>query len=69
MRTPLVETNQSWSFDAAQIEQAERFNKTLSRLPRFRIRNRVTPMLIQTLLRAGQLASSLKPVRHGVAIE
>ena len=69
MRTPLVETEQSWSFDAAQIAQAERFNKTLSRLPRFRIRNRVTPMLIQTLLRAGQLASSLKPVRHGVAIE
>jgi acetyl esterase/lipase len=64
-----VETEQSWSFDALQIEQAQRFNKTLARLPRFRIRNRVTPMLIQTLLRAGQLASSLKPARHGLAIE
>jgi acetyl esterase/lipase len=64
-----VETKQSWSFDAAQIAQAQRFNKTLERLPRFRIRNRVTPMLIQTLLRAGQLGKALKPVRHGLAIE
>nr|WP_244650862.1 MULTISPECIES: alpha/beta hydrolase fold domain-containing protein [unclassified Pseudomonas] len=38
-------------------------------MPRFRIRNRITPMLIQTLLRAGQLGKALKPVRHGLAIE
>ncbi|WP_342214114.1 MULTISPECIES: alpha/beta hydrolase [unclassified Pseudomonas] len=64
-----METEQSWSFDPLQTAQAQRFNKTLERLPRFRIRNRITPMLIQTLLRAGQLGKALKPVRHGLAIE
>lgn len=64
-----MKTDQNWSFDALQTAQARRFNKTLDRLPRFRIRNRITPMLIQTLLRAGQIASTMKPVRHGLTIE
>lgn len=64
-----MESEQSWSFDALQIAQAQRFNKTLERLPRFRIRNRVAPMLIQTLLRAGQLGKAFKPARHGLTIE
>ena len=45
----------SLTFDDATLADAQRFNRRLARMPRFRIRNRVTPLLLQSLLRASQL--------------
>jgi acetyl esterase/lipase len=47
----------------------QRFNKTLAWLPRFRIRNRLAPMAIQTMLRVSQLGGSRKLTRHGLDAE
>ncbi|OUM05724.1 esterase [Pseudomonas syringae] len=38
-------------------------------MPRFRIRNRVTPLVIQALLRVSQVGSALKPSRRDLRIE
>ncbi|MFJ2280713.1 alpha/beta hydrolase [Pseudomonas sp. NPDC087803] len=56
-------------FSDHEIAQMQRFNKTLAWLPRFRIRNRVTPRLIQTLLRVSQKAGADKLRKHGLAAE
>lgn len=56
-------------FGANAIAQMQRFNKTLAWLPRFRIRNRVTPRLIQTLLRVSQKAGADKLRKHGLEAE
>lgn len=45
------------------------FNKKLARMPRFRIRNRFTPLLIQSLLRVGQLATARKLGKRGLQAE
>ena len=44
-----------WPASEPQLAEMRRFNKKLAWLPRFKIRNRVTPRLIQALLRAGQV--------------
>ncbi len=49
--------------------QVQRFNKTLAWLPRFRIRNRLAPMAIQTLLRVSQVGGARKLTRHGLSAE
>lgn len=46
-----------------------RFNRTLAWLPRFRIRNRITPRLIQALLHIGQLLGTDKLARYGLRAE
>ncbi len=51
------------------IAQARQFNKKLAWLPRFRIRNRLTPMAIQALLRMSQLGRSRGLHRHGLHAE
>ncbi|MFR0672899.1 alpha/beta hydrolase [Enterobacterales bacterium AW_CKDN230030176-1A_HGKHYDSX7] len=51
---------------ADTIEQMQRFNRTLAWLPRFRIRNRLAPTAIQTLLRAGQFAGMRSLSKHGL---
>lgn len=45
------------------------FNKKLAWLPRFRIRNRLTPRVIQALLRAGQIGGAGKLRQHGLKAE
>lgn len=60
---------QPWSCDEHEVAQARRFNKKLAWLPRFRIRNRLTPFAIQALLRAGQLGGAAKLARHGLRAE
>lgn len=43
-----------WPANEAELAQMRRFNQKLAWLPRFKIRNRVTPRLIQALLRVSQ---------------
>ncbi len=43
-----------WPASEPELAQMRQFNKKLAWLPRFKIRNRVTPRLIQALLRASQ---------------
>ena len=43
-----------WPASATELAEMRRFNKKLAWLPRFKIRNRFTPRVIQALLRAGQ---------------
>ncbi|RDS90387.1 alpha/beta hydrolase fold domain-containing protein [Pseudomonas fluorescens] len=45
---------QPWPANEAELAQMRRFNQKLAWLPRFKIRNRVTPRLIQALLRVSQ---------------
>lgn len=52
-----------------EIAQARRFNKKLAWLPRFRIRNRITPLAIQALLRLSQAGGAGKLARHGLHVE
>ncbi|MBS7844918.1 alpha/beta hydrolase fold domain-containing protein [Pseudomonas fluorescens] len=44
----------AWPASEAELAQMRRFNQKLAWLPRFKIRNRVTPRLIQALLRVSQ---------------
>lgn len=53
-------------FDAATLAEARRFNRRLAWAPRLRIRNRLTPMLVQSLLRLGQVADGARLARAGV---
>ena len=43
---------QHWPASEPELAQMRRFNQKLAWTPRFKIRNRVTPRLIQALLRA-----------------
>lgn len=49
--------------------QLRRFNRKLAWLPRFRIRNRLAPLAIQALLRAGQIGAAGKLARREVDVE
>jgi acetyl esterase/lipase len=64
-----MDIEQGWCRGEQERAQLLRINKALGWLPRLRISNRITPLAIQTLLRAGQLASSLMNARHGLRIE
>ena len=46
--------HQPWPASESDLAQMRRFNQKLAWLPRFKIRNRVTPRLIQGLLRVSQ---------------
>jgi len=48
------------------LAEARRFNRRLAWAPRLRIRNRVTPILVQSLLRLGQVADGARLARAGV---
>ncbi|MGL6090138.1 MAG: alpha/beta hydrolase fold domain-containing protein, partial [Pseudomonas paracarnis] len=45
---------QHWPASEPELAQMRRFNRKLAWMPRFKVRNRVTPRLIQALLRARQ---------------
>ncbi|MBD8269858.1 alpha/beta hydrolase [Pseudomonas fluorescens] len=45
---------QLWPATEAELVQMRRFNQKLSWMPRFKVRNRFTPRVIQALLRTGQ---------------
>lgn len=45
---------QPWPASETERVEMRRFNQKLAWLPRFKIRNRVTPRLIQALLRVSQ---------------
>jgi len=51
------------------LRQVRRFNTRLARLPRFRMRNRFTPVLGQALLRLSQLGADRKLARRGIRVE
>jgi acetyl esterase/lipase len=54
--------------DDAALEDARRFNRKLAWAPRFRMRNRVMPALVQALLRASQLGADRKLTRRGIGV-
>lgn len=58
-----------WSTDECVLEEVRRFNQKLAWLPRFRIRNRVTPLVIQSLLRVSQIGGAVKLAMRGLQAE
>jgi len=52
--------------DASSLAEARAFNRRLAWAPRLRIRNRYTPLLVQSLLRLGQVADGARLARAGV---
>lgn len=57
------------TFSEAELDAARAFNAKLARMPRFRIRNRFTPLLYQSLLRVSQVGADRRPPRKGVSVE
>ena len=55
--------------DTATLAETRRFNRLLSFLPRFTIRNRFTPRMIQSLLRLSQAGSDAKLRRAGLRVD
>ena len=51
-----------WPASDVELAEMRRFNKKLAWMPRFKIRNRVTPRLIQALLRVSQKLKSAPAV-------
>lgn len=56
-------------FDEATLAQARRFNRILAWAPRFSIRNRAMPLLVQGLLRLSQAGAGRKLARAGIRVE
>jgi acetyl esterase/lipase len=55
--------------DEATLQQARAFNRKLAHAPRFKVRNRFTPMLVQALMRLSQLDADRKVARAGIRVE
>lgn len=64
-----MHTPDRWSCTDQELRQVRRINKTLAWLPRFRIRNRVTPRVIQSLLKLRQLRSEATLRRQSMHAE
>ncbi|WP_417663345.1 alpha/beta hydrolase [Pseudomonas sp.] len=58
-----------WPTDDKSLAQVRAFNKKLAWLPRFKIRNRLTPRLIQALLRTSQILARDKLRKHGLSAQ
>ncbi len=55
--------------DDLVLDDARRFNRKLDWLPRFKIRNRVTPLLVKFLLRLSQSGGTGALTRAGIRVE
>ncbi|QHF45939.1 esterase [Pseudomonas sp. S35] len=53
--------HQTWPASEPELAQMRRFNQKLAWMPRFKIRNRITPRLIQALLRVSQKVRRATP--------
>jgi acetyl esterase/lipase len=60
---PIISINQS------DLAEARRVNRKLSKGPRFRVRNPLVPIVIQTLLRLSQLGGDRLVRRAGLTVE
>ncbi|VVQ23273.1 hypothetical protein PS925_05279 [Pseudomonas fluorescens] len=58
-----------WRQGERELAQVRAFNRKLAWLPRFKIRNRMTPRLIQALLRASQIGGSGVLRKFGLTAE
>jgi len=68
---PAVESTElpMMHLDDATIEEARRLNRKLYWAPRFRVRSRVGPMVMQSLLRASQIGADRRLRRAGLSVE
>jgi acetyl esterase/lipase len=55
-------------FDDADLAEAMGVNRRLARAPRFRVRNRLEPLLMQALLRASQVGANRRLRRQGLSV-
>jgi acetyl esterase/lipase len=55
--------------DDEALAEARRFNRLLDWAPRFKIRNRFMPLLIQSLLRLSQIGADRRLARAGIRVE
>lgn len=62
-------TKAPWPAGEQAWVQVRNFNRKLAWLPRFRIRNRITPRVIQALLRASQIGGAGQLLKHGLKAE
>jgi acetyl esterase/lipase len=58
-----------WPQGERELDEVRAFNRKLAWLPRFKIRNRLTPRLIQALLRVSQVSGTRKLREHGLTAE
>ncbi|WLH38039.1 alpha/beta hydrolase [Pseudomonas sp. FP2196] len=58
-----------WPQGERELAQVRDFNRKLAWLPRFKIRNRVLPRMIQALLRVSQIGGANKLRKHGLKAE
>ena len=58
-----------WRQGERELAQVRAFNRKLAWLPRFKVRNRLTPRLIQALLRVSQVGGAGKLRTHGLTAE
>lgn len=58
-----------WPRGERELAQVRAFNRKLAWLPRFKVRNRLTPRLIQALLRVSQVGGAGKLRTHGLTAE
>lgn len=55
--------------DSATLDEARRFNRALHWAPRFKINNRVVPLVIQSLLQLSQFGGDGRLARAGIRVE
>lgn len=55
--------------DENDLAEVRRVNGKLARLPRLRLRNRIGPLLIQSLLRLSQLGADRRARKAGLSVE
>ena len=55
--------------DAATLDEARAFNRKLAKAPRFRVRNRLVPPLLQGMLRLSQVGAGHRLARGGIRVE
>lgn len=58
-----------WPASKQELEQVKAFNKKLAWLPRFKMRNRFTPRLVQALLHISQIGGGRKLRKQGLSAE